>query len=631
MRAVFVTVFIVSTASAFERTEEREPCKDYQQLRQPLFGDVHVHTTLSFDAWGQGTRNTPRDAYRFARGEAIGVQPYGDDDQPLRTLQLKRPLDFAMVSDHSEMTGETELCRRPGSQAYSTLSCTLVRRWPAMGYAILNSQWGKRVGHAVDICGDDGALCRPSALGAWKVTQDAAEEFYDRSSACSLTTFVGYEWSGTRLGMNHRNVLFRNATVTPIPNNAIDDQHDEIRLWTALRDDCIEADTGCDVLAIPHNSNLSRGDMFWTEHPNGRVLDSKLAALRASMEPLIEITQHKGDSECRVGTRDELCAFETVSFGDVAGHVSPMHKMPPAPGVYVREALTEGLAIQGTLGVNPYNFGIIGSTDTHLGTPGYVAEKDFVGHAAGAVTARLKISAMPDHPTWNPGGLAAVWAEENSRDSIFEAMRRRETFGTSGPRIVVRLFGGWDYDEDMCEARDFAKRGYGGGVAMGGDLAPSTDKTAVPRFAVFATRDAGDEDGGGTPLQRLQIIKGWVNAAGEPQETIYDVAGSLDGDADVDLATCTATGSGHDQLCTVWSDPAFDADLAAFYYARVVENPTCRWTWRSCLAAGVDCDQTFGPRGLLAACCDPNVAKTIQERAWTSPIWYTPARIASRN
>ena len=165
--ALFVVALVATTAHTFERTEEREPCKDYQQLRQPLFGDVHVHTTLSFDAWGQGTRNTPRDAYRFARGEAVGVQPYANDGRPLRTLQLERPLDFAMVSDHSEMTGETELCRTPGSPAYSTLSCTLVRRWPAMGYAILNSQWGKRVGHAADICGDDGALCRPSALSVW--------------------------------------------------------------------------------------------------------------------------------------------------------------------------------------------------------------------------------------------------------------------------------------------------------------------------------------------------------------------------------------------------------------------------------------------------------------------------------
>lgn len=627
--AILCSMVAVASATAFDRTEDRERCKNYQPLRQPLFGDVHVHTTLSFDAWGQGTRNTPRDAYRFARGEAVGVQPYDEDGAPLRAVRLDRPLDFAMVSDHSEMTGETHLCRTPGSESYSTLSCTLVRRWPAMGYAILNSQWGKRVGHAPDICGDDGSRCRPSALEAWRITQDAAEEFYDRTSECRLTTFVGYEWSGTRTGMLHRNVVFRNAVVPEIPNNAIDDGHDEIRLWNALREHCIEKENPCDVLAIPHNSNVSRGDMFWVEHPSGRTLDKELAELRASMEPLIEITQHKGDSECRINARDELCGFETVSFADTAGHVSFIreHTAPPPPGVYVREALTEGLALHAEIGVNPYAFGVIGSTDTHLGTPGYVDEKGFVGHAAGAVTARLKIPALPDHPAWNPGGLAVVWAEENSRDSIFEAMRRRETYGTSGPRIVVRLFGGWDYPETMCSEINFVGHGYEGGVPMGGDLRRRPDSAGAPVFAIFASRDAGGPTVEGTQLERVQIVKGWIDAEGAHREKIYEVAGSADGAAGVDTSTCEPHGTGHDQLCTVWSDPDFDPALRAFYYARVVENPTCRWSTYACLEADVDCSSRFGstrPTGLLAACCDPGVPKTIQERAWTSPIWYTP-------
>jgi hypothetical protein len=618
--AIAASAIPPNPAFAFERTEQREPCDNYQALRQPLFGDLHVHTTLSFDAWGQGTRNTPRDAYRFARGEAVGVQPYDGDDNPLRTIQLKAPLDFAMVSDHSEMTGETQLCRTPDSPSYSSLSCALVRQWPAIGYAVLNSQWTKRTGHSPNICGDDGRLCAETARGLWTVTQEAAEEFYDRSAQCRLTTFVGYEWSSIRTGMNHRNVVFRNAEVTAIPNNAIDDEHDEVRLWKALRDDCIEAEGNCDVLTIPHNSNLSRGDMFWVEHPNGSTLDRGLAELRATMEPLIEITQHKGDSECRLGGRDELCNFETVSFGDVAGHASPLHRMPPPPGVFVREALIEGLALRERLGVNPYKFGIIGSTDTHLGTPGYIAEKGFVGHAAGTVSARLEISPMPDHPVWNPGGLAGVWAEENARDSIFAAMRRRETFGTSGPRIVVRLFGGWAYDENMCASPEFARIGYNGGVAMGGDLSAAPTAQAAPTFALFATRDPID----GTLLERLQIIKGWVDEDGGAFEKVYDVAGAESPDAGVDLATCEPSGQGHDQLCTVWSDPDFDPNVAAFYYARVVENPTCRWTWHACLAADVDCNGLFGPAGRLAACCDEDTRKIIRERAWSSPIWYTP-------
>jgi hypothetical protein len=615
-----------STAPAiehtFQRTERRADCAHYEALRQPFFGDLHVHTTFSFDAWAQGTLNTPRDAYRFAQGQPLGIQPYRPDGKPQRMVRLRRPLDFAMVSDHAEMLGETDLCRIAGSAAFDSFACVLLRRWPKVGYMIVNSQWGlgKR---SVDICAEDGRRCRDGALTPWKSIRDAAEEFYDRSAECRFTTFVGFEWSGTRVGMVHRNVVFRNERVPDSPPNSTDDKNDETVLWKRLERECLETDTGCDALAIPHNSNVSEGSMFWTVAPDGEPLTTEMAFRRSMLEPLIEITQHKGDSECRNDGSDPLCDFETFAFGNIKGHASSLYATPVPPRVYVREGLLEGLHQQTQLGVNPFKLGIIGSTDTHLGTPGLVDEDMFVGHAAGLVTARLEIPAFPDSPVFNPGGLAVLWAEENSRDALFEAMRRREAYGTSGTRPIVRFFGGWSYDENLCGSPDFVARGYADGVPMGGDLRPIPSGSSVPVFAARALKDPGTAEHAGTPLQRIQIVKGWIED-GEQLTRVFDVAGDERSGASVDLDTCATTGHGADELCAVWRDADFDPSTPAFYYVRVVENPTCRWSWHACLDAEVDCDALIGLRGPLAACCNPAVPKTIQERAWTSPIWYTP-------
>lgn len=628
------------TGSAVAAGDAPARCDHHDPLRQPFFGDMHVHTIYSFDAWAQGTRNTPRDAYGFARGDALGIQPYDDDGKPLRTVQLRRPLDFAMVSDHAEMLGETRLCRIPGTEVYDTYTCRMMRGWPLLGYMIVNSQWTTSGARSRDLCGDDGSVCRQAAIAPWRELIAAAEEFNEDSGACGFTAFPGFEWSGTRAGMVHRNVVFRNADIPTDegwPPNAMDDRNDETRLWQRLLDDCIDADSECDAISIPHNSNVSNGSLFWDVAPDGTPLDAAMAARRRDLEPLLEITQHKGDSECRNDGVDPLCDFETVDFSVVAGHASSMFSDPIPPGVYFREALLDGILKRETLGVNPYRLGAIGATDTHLGTPGLVDEENFVGHAAGTITARMQIPALPDHPAWNPGGLAVVWAEENSRDSLFDAMKRREVYATSGPRIVVRMFAGWDFDDSVCESSALAEQGYRGGVAMGGQLGEHGDAPAgaVPNVIVSALRDPGTAGHEGAPLERIQIIKGWV-ADGQTRVRVYDVAGSAAGggaadspvDSPVDLETCEPLQSGANQLCTVWRDPDFDAATEAFYYARVVEVPTCRWSWHACseaIARGeVNCDAILPPRGLLAACCDEELPKLIRERAWTSPVWYSP-------
>ena len=622
------------------RSETRAPCRHRDALRQPFFGDTHVHTALSFDAVGQGTRNRPRDAYRFARGDAVGVQPYDSEGKPLRTIRLRRPLDFAAVTDHAELLGETHICAAPGLPGYDSVVCRVARRWPWLAYILVNGSMMDEVDpQRYSFCGENGELCEQAAAEPWREIQRAAEEFYDRSEACRFTSIVGYEWSGNPDSkMIHRNVLFRNAAVPPHPANYIEDRSGE-RLWQRLRSECLEAGIGCDVLVIPHNANLSGGLLFRTERDDGAPLTRADAELRASLEVLLEVNQHKGDSECRMESasrfprsepqasgeahqaEDPLCSFEQLPFATMRESALPWTWSTPPENSFAREILGAGLVQDAKLGVNPFKLGLIAASDTHLAAPGFTDEDSFLGHAAGRFTSRTEVPPLPDNWWFNPGGLAGVWAEENARDSIFDAMRRREAWGTSGPRIVVRFFGGFDLPEDLCNAHDFAAQGYAHGVPMGGDLAAPPSADASPRFAIWAARDAGTEEHPGTPLQRTQIVKLWVEN-GAARERVYDVAGDASNGASVDLASCMPQGMGADTLCSTWSDPDFDAGAHALYYARVVENPSCRWTQWACNARKVDC--AAGATDGLEACCDPQVPMTIQERAWTSPIWWTP-------
>lgn len=618
----------------WERTEGRAPCADFSVLRRPLVGELHLHTGLSIDAVVFDDRNEPRDAYRFARGLPIGIAPYDAMGQPLRTVQLGRPLDFAAVTDHAEGFGVETICLTPGLPGYDAPECAQLRndigsfipgQVPPSFLSLVIPGVLAPNAPPPSFCGSDGAICRAQDSVIWQTVQAAAEEFYDRTDACSFTTLVAYEWSGTPLNANlHRNVIFRNEQVPALPTSYI--QEPTVQgLWARLQAQCLDGLDRCDVLAIPHNSNVSNGLMFEPVNADGSPLNAADAATRAGFEPLVEMFQHKGDSECRpgVGTVDELCGFEKLTRTTLFGGSAP--SLYPPLG-FVRNALKEGLVQEQALGANPFKLGFIGATDTHNATAGAADEDRYPGHLGtlDATAAFRLTNSSGSNIENNPGGLAIVWAEENSRDAIFSAMRRRETYATSGPRPLVRMFAG-ELPADLCEDPDFVRAGYTGGVPMGGEIGVVAG-THSPRFAVLAFKDPGTEASPGTALQRAQIVKGWVDAAGLAQEKVFDVAGDAANGATVDLATCTPQGLGFDSLCTVWEDPEFDAGRRAFYYARILENPTCRWSTRLCIAEAVDCSSpTIPPE--LALCCSDSIPKTVQERVWTSPIWYRPEGI----
>ncbi len=617
----------------------REACRVSIPERQPLFGDLHIHTALSMDANAQGTRTTPDDVYAFATGQEIelfGEQP----DAPVQKIRIDRPLDFAAVTDHAEWLGEVSLCTNPASASYQSQGCAIYRgeqqsllarvmgaeKFRAKLYGLIGFD-----GRKDDVCGADDSLCRTALKTVWQDIQQAAERWYDRSEDCRFTTFHGWEYSHSPKATKvHRNIILRNEIVPELPISSLETPV-EMDLRKQLLEQCNDSGSGCDAIAIPHNPNLSNGQMFRVEYA-GLSLEQQReeAALRARLEPIVEMMQIKGESECRngmynvLGAQDELCEFEKIrDFGQPeledcelgSSHGAQAGKGCTSRTDYVRYALVEGLKEKQRIGVNPYAFGFIGSTDTHTSAPGSVSEAGRPYKYGYSTEQLLTAGDTPRSvPFQNPGGLAGVWAEENNRDSIFDALKRRETFATSGPRIVPRFFGGWNLPENLCENPAMISDAYRLGVPMGGTLRPATEPVHGPSFLVAAAADFGSEATPGTGLQRLQVIKGWVGEAGEFHQQVFDVAGNPDNGASVDLNTCRPEGEGFAQLCTVWRDPGFDEKIDAVYYARVVENPSCRWTTRQCLAL---------PEGDRPDACEhPRIPKTIQERAWTSPIWY---------
>jgi hypothetical protein len=652
------SIAFADPGGAFRRSEQREACAEQDPLRRPLFGDLHVHTSYSFDSYVSSQRNDPEQAYRYARGEAITL-PDEDGEQTV-VARIPRPLDFAAVTDHSELLGQIDVCTMdPWRLGYWWPHCIMTRASHFWTQLVAASWWTQLVGVAEHVKERSFACslsdCDAAGADAWQRIQRAAEAAYDRTSACRFTSFVGYEYTDAPKGNNlHRNVIFRNERVTRMPVSAYETGTSNYPvLWQLLREECIEAGTGCDVLAIPHNSNLSGGLMF--RDP----ASPEEAAAGAALEPLVELTQHKGASECRfdrllgrgVDTEDELCSFEQIAsdnltmLGSVHGEVRTERARPVSIDGFgrrnlVRNALKDGLALGRALGVNPFQLGFIGSTDTHSATPGAAEEYGFVGHLGRRDAGYRNVQ---DHFFSNAGGHAVVWAEENSRDAIFEALRRREAYATSGTRPVLRFFAG-EIPEDACGAPDGIARAYAQGVPMGGTLTSS--RGGEPSFLVSALKDAGTAEHPGTDLQRIQIVKGWLDAAGAAHERVFEIAGDANNGASVDPNTCAPTGEGADALCSVWRDPSFDASQPAFYYVRLLENPSCRWSTLQCQAAGVnpfDASCTAqaaaaterahdrGAQGdVYGKCCldpktDPFYSPVIQERAWSSPIWYAPA------
>ena len=604
-------------------------------LRNAYFGDLHVHTSYSLDAYATGNRNDPRVAYRFGRGDEIAL-PGGARDR------LKVPLDFMAVTDHDIWLGEVSLCLDATDPAYNTDACRQLRLSDQDTKPLLSGIFMKilpdyfpgtgTAKHNAEICGNTqpgpGNKCFERARSIWAQIQRNADEFYQPGK---FTTFAAFEWTAglKRMGMLHRNVIFRGGHLPESIFSAVELNNTPERLWQWLEKDC----TGdCQVMSIPHNTNYGLGVALATNNSDGTPFTTEILQRRIKTEPIIEVHQNKGNSECStgLGTDDEQCNFEQLFKPCKAGEDGRC----AYESNYVRSALKSGLVVEDQLGVNPFKYGFIGSTDTHSAAPGQTDSANWHGHFSlndatpegrlhsfltGGTTGKTASAS----PGINPGGLAAVWAEQNTRESIFDAMKRRESFATSGGRIRVRFFGGWNYPADLNTRRDLVEQGYKNGVPMGGDL-PSKPSTAKsPRFVLWATKDPD-----GANLQKIQIIKGWAEGS-KTHETTYDVVCSdglqsnpqthrcADNGAQVNLSDCSySSDKGSAELSATWTDPDFKPTDRAFYYTRVIENPTCRWS-------------TYDALRLKIAPPDDAPA-TVQQRAWSSPIWYTPSTLTAK-
>ena len=572
-----------------------------------LFGDLHIHTSFSPDAFSVGNRTTPDDAYRFARGE----QTMHAAGYPIR---LHRPLDFAAVTDHAEYMGILPQLADPASPlAALPLAKRIVSGDPAQAQSALSEVIGTlNSGKPLPELSDP-AVNR----SVWQSIVASAERF---NAPGQFSTLIGYEWTSTIDGANlHRNVLFRSSRVPEQPYTSFDSPDPE-KLWAWLES---QRPAGIESIAVPHNQNASDGRMFGTTAYDGRPFDADYVARRLRNEPLHEIIQIKGQSEVHpeLAAADEFAQFEifplTLKMGDAYTFSKPS-------GSYVREALGVGLEL-GASGVgNPYRFGFIGSSDSH-NSSSPVEEDNYHGKLPlidGTPEQRLDVKPVsPRHrglgKFFSAQGLAAVWAAENTRESIFDALRRGETYATSGTRVRLRVFGGWELADELLADPDYLPKAYAAGVPMGADLQTRPAAAAAPRLLIRAARDPD-----GANLDRVQVIKGWLGADGKHRERIFDVAWGGERTPDpvtgklppvgstVDVASASWTNTiGAAELNVLWTDPEFDPASPAFYYVRVLEIPTPRWS-------------TYDAERIHIAAPDP---QTIQERAYSSPIWYSLA------
>lgn len=582
---------------------------------RPLFGDQHLHTAVSVDA-GTMNRLGQEDAYKFARGEEV-LSTNG------LKARLSRPLDWLVIADHAEMYGLMPALLKgdPG-----LLATELGQRW----YTELISGDKKRMfSTAMEIVGslqqedppfDSAELVKT----AWREYTDLADTYNEPGV---FSAIIGFEYT-TRGGFNlHRNVLFRDDSRTAkqiVPFSQFDSQNPE-DLWQWMDD--FQQRTGSEVLAIPHNGNLSNGLMFALKTNAGKPYTKKLAELRARLEPIVEVTQIKGDSESHpfLSPPDEFADYELWDAANLDG--TEVKDKDMLQYEYAREALKNGLKLEKKLGVNPFKFGMAAGTDSHTSLAA-VEENNFFGKHSGVEPEPHRFEHVVIASSLDPSltiygwqqasaGYTAVWAIENTRESIFDAMMRREVYATTGPRMTVRLFGGWEFDAQDALSRLPASAGYSKGVPMGGDLRKAPQGAQAPQFLVAAMKDPYSGN-----LDRIQIVKGWMDKKGVTHEQVHDVVwgGERKPNADgklpavgntVDVKNATWTNTiGAPELITVWTDPNFDSEEAAFYYARVIEIPTPRWTAYEAKYFNIDMPD--------------NVPMVTQERAYTSPIWYTP-------
>ena len=610
-----------TTAAMFDREHTKPQKKEFSPNvnrgypTNVYFGDTHLHTTLSVDAGTFGNRLGLDEAYRFTRGEEVTASKG-------YRAKLGRPLDFVVIADHSDGMGFFEMLATGDPVLMDE---ELGRRWNKM----INEGGQSAVDAALELITgfsqgelpwktNNPELMKP----VWHETIEAAEKYNDPGK---FTAFIGYEWTSLVKGNNlHRVVIYKdsgNEARQTLPFT-LEDSADPERLWDAMQ--AYEEKTGGELLAIAHNGNLSNGIMFDVETLSGGPIDRAYAVRRQQWEPLYEATQIKGDGEAHplLSPDDEFADYETWDLGNLDMSQAKTDDM--LAGEYARSGLKRGLEFEQGLGVNPYKFGMIGSTDSHTSLPA-VEENNFFGkHSGVEPSAERAIHVVIGGENGNimgsdmaSSGFAAVWAKENTREAIFDAMARRETYATTGSRMGVRFFGGWDFTEADAQTRQPADAGYAKGVPMGGDLS-SAPEGKSPSFMVAALKDSLSGN-----LDRIQIIKGWVGKDGKARERVYDVAVSDGRKIDATGRCKTPVGNtvnveeavwsntiGDPELISVWTDPDFDPTQRAFYYARVIEIPTPRWTAYEAKRFNIKMPE--------------EVEMVTQERAYTSPIWYTP-------